>query len=180
MSELNDMRLIRGRQLLRNEWMVFELAEGDTPESVAVPPAPTFTMFPLAVWKARKHELLARHAKHVCPLGVWLGPTDEPTDLAADIDLFDVIGICFPKFTDGRGYSTATLIRQRLGFKGELRAFGDIGRDQLFNLSRVGFDSFLIPKERNAIDALRGFDDFPETYQTATDQSLPLFRRRTA
>lgn len=180
MSESNSKRLIRSRQLISDEWVTFELPEGDTPESVAVPPAPTFTMFPLAVWKARKQELLSQETKEGRSIGVWLAPTDDPTDLATDIEQLNLIGICFPKFADGRGYSAATLIRQRLGFKGELRAFGDIGRDQLFYLSRVGFDSFLIPEGRDASDALRGLDDFPETYQTATDQSLPLFRRRVA
>jgi len=86
----------------------------------------------------------------------------------------------FPKFTDGRGYSTARLLRERHGYDGELRAFGDIGRDQIFFLNRVGFDSFVIGEGRSAEDALTGFDDFPETYQAGTDLPIPLFRRRAA
>ena len=70
----------------------------------------------------------------------------------------------FPAFTDGRGYSTARLLRQRYGFAGELRAFGDILRDQLFELARCGFDSFVLRDDQDADDALRAFDDFSETY----------------
>ena len=100
--------------------------------------------------------------------------------MAADLDDFTVIGVHFPKFTDGRGYSIARLLRERYGYKGELRAFGDIGRDQIFLLNRVGFDSFLIGEGRNAEDALAAFDDFPEVYQAGADLPIPLFRRRAA
>jgi uncharacterized protein (DUF934 family) len=91
-----------------------------------------------------------------------------------------LIAVYFPKFLDGRGYSTARLLRERYGYRGELRAIGDVGRDQLFYLARVGFDAFLIPEGRDARDALNAFADFPETYQGAVDQPLPLFRRRAA
>lgn len=94
--------------------------------------------------------------------------------------MLDLIAVHFPKFADGRGYSTASLLRLRYGYTGELRAFGDVGRDQLFYLARVGFDSFLISEGRDAAAALCSFDDFSEVYQSATDQSLPLFRRRAA
>ena len=94
-----------------------------------------------------------------------------------------MIAVHFPKAADGRGYTTARLLRERYGFTGELRAFGDIGRDQLFYLNRVGFDSFAIGEEPgvgNVADALSAFDDFPEAYQAASDQPEPLFRRRAA
>jgi uncharacterized protein (DUF934 family) len=87
---------------------------------------------PLAAWKARRAEWLARRD----PLGVWLGPEDDPEAIGADVDALSVIGVQFPKFTDGRGYSTAVVLRTRLGYRGELRAFGDVGRDQLFMLKR--------------------------------------------
>ena len=86
----------------------------------------------------------------------------------------------FPKAADGRGYTTARLLRERYGYDGELRAFGDIGRDQIFFLHRVGFDAFVIGEGRSAEDALAAFDDFPDSYQGAADQPIPLFRRRAA
>jgi uncharacterized protein (DUF934 family) len=67
-----------------------------------------------------------------------------------------------------------------LGWQGELRAVGDVLRDQLFYLSRVGFNSFAIREDRSAHDALASLDDFSERYQGAVDQPLPLFRRHAA
>jgi uncharacterized protein (DUF934 family) len=138
-------------------------------------------LVPVAVWRARKAELIRRNWEHGDLLGVWLAPNEGPETIAEDLDDFSVVAIHFPKFADGRGYSTARLLRQRYGYRKELRAFGDIGRDQIFFLSRVGFDAFAV-KERDddLVEALSAFDSFPEAYQTGTDRALPLFRRRTA
>ena len=89
-----------------------------------------------------------------------------------------MIAVNFPQFTDGRGYSTARLLRERYGWKGEMRAIGDIQRDQLYYLSRCGFDSFLLNEGFDPQEALTAFNDFSEAYQTAVDQPVPLFRRR--
>ena len=90
---------------------------------------------------------------------------------------FSVIAVDFPKFADGRGYSIAYNLRARLGYVGELRAIGDVLRDQLFYMQRVGFDAFSPRPDKNIHDALKGLTDFSETYQTSFDQKLPLFRR---
>jgi uncharacterized protein (DUF934 family) len=166
-------QLIKQRQLADNPWQRLVPAESEDVATIAVPPAPT--LVPLALWLARRAELNARG-----DIGVWLGPTDEPALLADDVGQLPLIAVYFPKFLDGRGYSTARLLRERYGYRGELRAIGDVGRDQLFYLARVGFDAFLIPEGRDARDALTAFADFPETYQGAVDQPLPLFRRRAA
>ena len=84
----------------------------------------------------------------------------------------------FPKFTDGRGYTTARLLRERYAYLGEIRAIGDVLRDQLQNLRRCGFDAFAVREGRDLEDALRGFADFSEHYQTAVTEPQPLFRRR--
>lgn len=86
----------------------------------------------------------------------------------------------FPQFTDGRGYSTARLLRERYGWWGELRAIGDVQRDQLFYLSRVGFDAFELNDGIDLQSALSAFADFSEAYQTSVERLLPLFRRRSA
>ena len=171
-------RLIKERRLENDAWKVVPLNAGDDPAAVHLPVGPL--LVPLAVWQACKACLIAREYEHGWPLGVWLDPTDDPAAIAADLDDFTVIGVHFPKFTDGRGYSIARLLRERYGYKGELRAFGDVGRDQIFLLNRVGFDSFLIGEGRNAEDALAAFDDFPEAYQAGADVPIPLFRRRAA
>lgn len=167
-------QLIKGRQLADNVWTTLSIAEGEDLAGVTIPAG--LVIVPAPLWLARRDELLARKGE----IAVSLAPTFEVEAIAADVSQFALIAIEFPKFADGRGYSTARLLRERYSYRGELRATGDVGRDQLFFLSRVGFDAFLIPEGRDAQAALASFKDFPETYQTAVDQPLPLFRRRAA
>ena len=145
------------------------------PEENAAEPLPGGSIaVPLATWKDRRAELLARRE----PVGVWLKPEDDPAGLGADVHALSLIAIQFPKFTDGRGYSSAVLLRHRLGYRGELRAFGDVGRDQLLYLRRCGFDAFRLPAHRDPQAALSAFEDFSVRYQGSADDPLPLFRRR--
>ncbi|MEI8162521.1 MAG: DUF934 domain-containing protein [Betaproteobacteria bacterium] len=178
MHKLQTRQIIKQRRLQDDAWKVVTLVDGEAPFDVCLPVGPL--LVPLAVWKAKKACLIDREYEHGTPLGIWLAPEDNPAEIAADIDDFTVIAVHFPKAADGRGYSTARLLRQRYGYDGELRAFGDIGRDQIFYLNRVGFDSFLLGEGRSAEDALNAFDDFPDSYQAAADQVIPLFRRRAA
>ena len=97
--------------------------------------------------------------------------------LKDDVDKFSVIAVDFPKFSDGRSYSIAYNLRVRLGYTGELRAIGDVLRDQLFYMQRVGFDAFEPRPDRKIEDAIKGLSDFSEFYQKSVDQKLPLFRR---
>ena len=168
-------KLIKNRQILDDDWQVLQLGDAEQPGSVSIPVGKV--LIPVAVWKARHDELLQRK-HHGNDLGIWLAPTDEPATIAGDIHHFAVIAVQFPVFRDGRGYSIASLLRSRYGYKGELRAIGDVLRDQLFYMARVGFDAFVVRGDRSAEDALKGLDDFSEVYQTSVDQSVPLFRRR--
>lgn len=169
-------KIIKNREVVEDNWTVLTLAANDTPETVKLPAGPV--LVPVSVWTARKAELIRREWDQGVALGVWLGPTDNPAEIAADLDDFSVVGVHFPKFTDGRGYSTATLLRTRYGYRNELRAFGDVGRDQLHYLFRAGFDAWATKQEPEL--ALAGLDDFSESYQTAANQPLPLFRRRAS
>ena len=119
------------------------------------------------------------------PLGKWqgeprvlLGPADDPGALAGKLAHIESIAIDFPQFTDGRGFSTARLLRERHGYTGELRAVGEVFRDTLFYLSRCGFDAFLLKDEDEPQAALRGLADFSEGYQASVERPQPLFRRR--
>lgn len=171
-------QIIKERRLQDDPWKVVQLVDGEAPIDVCLPVGPL--LVPLAVWKAKKACLIHREYEHGTPLGIWLAPEDRVEDIAADIDDFSVIAVHFPKLADGRGYSTAHLLRERYGYDGELRAFGDIGRDQIFFLNRVGFDAFVIGEGRSLEETLNAFDDFPESYQGSSDQPIPLFRRRVA
>jgi uncharacterized protein (DUF934 family) len=107
------------------------------------------------------------------------GETDA-AELAAALDRVELVEIELPKFTDGRAYSLARLLRDRHGYRGELRAAGDVLRDQLFYLARCGFTSFRLAPGLDVADALRAFDDFTVTYQPAADHDQPIWRRRAS
>jgi uncharacterized protein (DUF934 family) len=94
-----------------------------------------------------------------------------------DLNVFPIIGINVERFADGRIFSLGTLLRTRYGFRNELRAFGDVLRDQLFFLKRCGFSSYLIRADRSAQEALASLKDFTEPYQGAVDIAQPVWRR---
>ncbi|QGZ31546.1 DUF934 domain-containing protein [Stutzerimonas stutzeri] len=129
---------------------------------------------PLQLWLDHAHALKARDGG----LGVWLDADEVVEEIADDLEHFRVIALNFPAFTDGRHYSSARLLRERYGYKGEIRAIGDVLRDQLFYMRRCGFDAFAVRPDRDPYDALEGLKDFSVAYQSAADEPLPLFRRR--
>ncbi|MFF7710570.1 DUF934 domain-containing protein [Pseudomonas sp. NPDC007930] len=131
-------------------------------------------LVPLALWREHAHALKARDGG----LGVWLDSDEEAEEIGEHVADFAVIALNFPAFTDGRNYSNARLLRDRYGYKGELRAIGDVLRDQLFYLQRCGFDAFALRADKDPYEALESLADFSVSYQAATDQPLPLFRRR--
>lgn len=166
-------QLIKNKAVVADTWQTLELAEGETPETIALPAGQV--IFPFAVWQARKAEIQARGT----PVGILLQPADAVEDIAGDLAHFAVIAVNFPKFVDGRGYSTASLLRQRYGYSGELRAVGDVLHDQLFFMQRVGFDAFALKDGKNAAHAIeQGFAPFGDAYQVSTTQPQPYFRRR--
>ena len=138
-------------------------------------PAGAPAIVPLALWQRERSALLARG-----DVGVLLAPADDPAAIAADAATLPVIAVDFPKFSDGRGFSIARLLRERYGFKGELRAVGDVLRDQLFALRECGFDAFVIRGDRDATDALASLHDFKSVYAPTTRTPQPWFRRRAA
>ena len=159
-------QLIKNRAVADDRFTLLRAA--DDP----LPPGPAIV--PLATWKARRDGLVARG-----DVGVWLAPSDDPAEIAADVARLALIAVDFPQFSDGRGYSTARLLRERYGFTGELRAIGDIQRDQLAYLAQCGFDAFAIRDGKDVQDALHGLDDFSDGYQL-TAARTPWFRRRAA
>ena len=166
-----DVRyIIRDRKVVADDWNVLPAtADG---ASISLPDGKLIV--PLNVWLAQADAITERNQ----PVGVWLDSNQDPADIADAIDAFAVIAVNFPKFTDGRGYSIATLLRSRYGFKGELRAIGDVLRDQVFYLQRVGFNAFAVRADKDIHDALYALKDFSVTYQGSADQPVPLFNRR--
>jgi uncharacterized protein (DUF934 family) len=137
-------------------------------------PAGADVLLPLDEWRERSAAWVARGGR----IGVLLSPTDDPLALVADLPRLSLIALDFPRFTDGRAYSSARLIRERMGWTGELRAVGDVLRDQLFLMARCGFSSFALRADQNPLAALAGFRSFSVRYQACVEEPAPLFRRR--
>lgn len=164
-------RIIRDKHIVEDRWLTLRPTDdGAYPEI----PDGVDIIVPLKLWLVRKAELRARNGR----VGVWLENHQEPELLAHDVATLPLIAVNFPQFADGRGYSIGRLLRERHGFKGELRAIGDVLRDQIFYLHRCGFNAFEVRADKNVEDALLAFKDFSDGYQVSVDQPIPLFKRR--
>ncbi|MDI1307840.1 MAG: DUF934 domain-containing protein [Methylotenera sp.] len=133
---------------------------------------------PLSVFIARKAELQDRMTSN--EIGVWVDTHEILEDLVAsvsDLNSLPIIAVHVERFADGRIFSLGTLLRSRYGFKNELRAIGDVLRDQLYFFKRSGFTSYLIRADRSATEALASLNDFTNPYQGAVDEPRPVFKR---
>ena len=111
-------------------------------------------------------------------LGVRLAPADAPEALVTELPRLQLVAIEFPNPGDGRGYSQARLLRERLGFTGELRAIGaGVRQDQVFFLARSGFDALELAAGEDVAAAVRAFERYDVAYQPGAAQ-LPLRRQR--
>jgi uncharacterized protein (DUF934 family) len=162
--------IIKDKSVVNDDWQVLRLHEGDAADSIIVPQGKFIV--PLPVWNCQWEALRERRE-----LGLWLAGFERIEDIPDDIHRFPVIAVDFRKFTDGRGYTLAYRLRKQHGYRGELRATGDILQDQLFYLQRAGFDSFAVREDKTPQDVLPGFDVFSITYQASADVDAPLFRR---
>ncbi|MGZ8314426.1 MAG: DUF934 domain-containing protein [Telluria sp.] len=170
MLETGHKLIIRDRAVVEDDWTVLRLEEGDDAATLAVREGKVIV--PLAVYLAQREALAGR-----AQLGVWIAADERPETLKGELDRFAVVAVDFPKFSDGRGYSIAYNLRMRLGYQGELRAIGDVLRDQLFPMQRVGFNAFATRQDRNINDALKGLTVFSEVYQASVDIKSPLYLR---
>lgn len=154
------MRIIKDKAIVEDSWVHYS-GEGDLPDGDII--------VSLDVWQ--ETDLSGRN------VGLLLQPDQHPKDISADLDKFDLIAINFPSFNDGRGYSYAKILRDRLGYKKEIRAVGDVMRDQIFYLQRCGFTSYEVKTGKDIDDALKAFEDFSVKYQVSSDERIPLYRR---
>ena len=143
--------LIRNGQIADDGWQWIDAGEAQLAARLE---AGGRFVLPLAAWLAHRASLDPACA------GVWLGPDDEPEAVLPWLADIPLIAIRFPVFTDGRGYSLARLLRSRHGYTGELRAVGDVLRDQLYFLQRCGFDAFQLRADQSPEEALAAFQDY--------------------
>jgi uncharacterized protein (DUF934 family) len=130
------------------------------------PPPEGAIVVSLKRWQAERDALAARNV----PLGIRLSSDQSPEALGPDVHHFALIELEFPKFRDGRGYSWARVLRQRLGFAGEIRAVGDVLRDQWLFMSRCGVDAFEVRPGTRIEDFRAALGEQTVFYQPASDR----------
>jgi uncharacterized protein (DUF934 family) len=164
------MSLIKNGQLVADEYV-------DASAADAIPPTGA-VIVSLEQWQKERDALLARGT----PLGIRLHSDQSPELIADDVQKFALIALEFPKFRDGRAYSYARLLRERCGFKGELRAVGDVLLEQLFFMLRTGFDAFDVQQSPDPVAAFKtAISEFSVWYQPTADgrkTALQLRHRR--
>lgn len=111
---------------------------------------------------------------------VRLMPDDDPYALKPFLEDIHVVEITFPRYADGRGYSQAQILRRRLGFKGEIRAVGDVLRDQLLYMVRSGIDAFELERPDAAEAFAKALKEYSLFYQPAADGEVGVFAQRHA
>ncbi len=156
------MPLIKNGQIVKDPWTE---AAPDAP----VPDA-DFLLVPYETWKEQRETLMKRNGK----LGVRLAADQPPQLIADDLDRLDLVALAFPTFRDGRAYSYARLLRERYGFTKELRAVGNVLRDQFQFMHRCGFDAYAVADEKQAADWSRALSEISLVYQPSTDRRRPI------
>ena len=162
------MQIIKNCQIVEDQWQhVADDADiGQLPLGNII--------VPLALWQAHKESLLQDKRT----LGIRLNSDHDVAEIADELHHFAVIALQFPAFRDGRGYSMARTLRQHHNYKGELRAIGNVLRDQVGYMSRVGFDVFELDPKQKIEDALKAFNEISVKYQSSSDEPHPIYRRR--
>jgi uncharacterized protein (DUF934 family) len=152
------MSLIKGGKVVEDTF--FDASGAET-----IPPTGP-VIVSLAQWQSQRDALLRRGS----PLGLRLHSDQSPEAIADDVQHFALIALEFPKFRDGRAYSYARLLRERYGFKGELRAVGDVLMEQVFFMVRTGFDAFDLQQSPDPVAAFQtALHDFSVWYQPTGD-----------
>lgn len=170
---MNHMiRLVNGEARIVHDdpWQLVRDAQAPTAEGPLI--------LPLADWENHQPPAVL-DGEAVSQHGIWLAPDDEPERLAPRMGVLPLIALDFPDFRDGRAYSQAYLLRTRLGWIGELRAIGDVLRDQLSHMRQCGFDAFAVREDKSVDDALKGLAGISVLYGRSVLEPRPLFRRRT-
>ncbi len=160
------MRVIKDQTIVEDDWRL--LADDE-----AVPPKGDIIVS-FDRWLVEKASLLEGGSR----VGICVKGEHDLDAVVQELDSIDLVALDFPVFSDGRNYSNARLLRERYSYTGELRAVGDVLRDQLFYMARCGIDSFAVAADKDIDDALQGLKDFTVTYQPASDEAVPVFRLR--
>ena len=160
------MALIKGGALVEDPWRT---AADEAELDAAVP-----QIIPLARWR----EDADRVRDWAGRLGIRLMSDQSPALIADDLDRFEVVALEFPKFTDGRAFSYARLLRERYAYPGEVRAVGNVVRDQFLFMLRCGFDAFEVDYEKPLEAWREAVAEFGVWYQPTADGRIPAVVHR--
>ena len=160
------MTLVKFADVADRDWLVLEDG-ADAPADAAV-------IVGIERLEAEGEKLFETAAA----VGVKLGSGEEPMRLAGFIDQLALVALEFPVFSDGRSYSAARIVREQMGFQGELRAVGDVLADQLRFMMRCGFDSAQLAARVSEASARRALERYSVVYQAASDEAAPAHRLR--
>jgi uncharacterized protein (DUF934 family) len=166
----NLIRLVEGQAcIVRDD--CWQLGGADIEMHGVVP-----WIVPLEQWRERQSaEVLV--GQGMSRDGLLLQADDDPEELQPFLTSLPLIAINFASFRDGRGYSQAYLLRSRLCWHGELRAVGDVLRDQLAHMRQCGFDAFAVRADKSPEDAIKGLAGLSVLYGRSAIEPRPLFRR---
>ncbi len=160
------MPLLKQGQLTDDHWVRVE-DDADIADEVAA-------VVSLERWQSDTDLLKRRNA----PVGVALANDQSPDEIADDLDAIGAVFLTFPVYTDGRAFSQARLLRQRYGYKGEIRATGNVLRDQYAFMQRCGFDAFEIADGSDLAGWGRSAQAVSHHYQTAADGVKAVWEKR--
>lgn len=160
------MPLVKDNSIVEDSWT--HIADGeDMPLDAAI-------IVSAERWRADRASLVHRNG----PIGVRLRNDQSPEDLGEDLHRFGLVAVEFPAFKDGRAYTQARLLRERYRFTGEIRAVGDVLRDQLLFMQRCGIDAFEIRKQADAEAFHKAITEISVVYQPAADDRHPVTAQR--
>lgn len=163
----------RGAHILEQDPWVFINSETELVEFSAHQKL----ILPFSLWQKHQPDAVLRGEQQSVQ-GFWLAPDEEEEPVKQWVAVVPLIALQFPSFRDGRAYTQAYVLRTRLGWTGELRAVGDVLRDQLSHMRQCGFTSFAIRADKSVTDALKGLSGISVLYGRSVIEPLPLFRRR--
>jgi uncharacterized protein (DUF934 family) len=158
--------LLKSGQIVEDTWLLL-----DDEQEV---PARGDVIVSLERWFDENHSLRSRDGK----IGIRLKNDQSPAQVADDLDVFDAFVLEFPKYTDGRAYSAARLLRDRYGFKGEVRASGDVLIDQYGMMQRCGFNAYEIGDDADVPAWQAAEKRISSHYQPAADGVAAIWAKR--
>jgi len=157
--------IIKDRAITESEFTVNDVENASVDGSNAI--------LPLTFYLEHRDQLIGRN-----DIGVWLEAGDEIEDVAEFVNELPIVALNFPAFADGRAYSSANILKRTMQYQGEIRAIGDVRRDQLSQMMHCGFNAFELADGQDTNKCLEALDSFSDNYQSTVATPEPLFRRR--